>query len=131
MLKRIYKVVSHHMYVKDIWCVVHMTIFSVIIIWMCVEKITWSCRWRHMYVIDILVCGTYFNVFFLWGCECKCLYCFVWVFHVDVLCGCFLWMFHVGAWCACFMCVFRVNIMFVCFFYKKNQYSSNMNFKLK
>ncbi len=32
--------------------------------------------------------------------------------------------------CECFVCVFHVDIMFVCF-EKKNQYSSNMNFKLK
>jgi len=68
-----------------------------------------------MYVIDILVCGTYFCVFFLCGCECKCLYCFVWV-----LCVCVS--------CECFVCVFHVDTMF---FEKKIQYSSNMNFKQK
>jgi hypothetical protein len=60
---------------------------------------------HHMYVINIFVCGTHFSAFF-----CASVGASVYV-----------------ASCECFMCVFRVNIMFL----KKNQYSSNMNFRLK
>jgi hypothetical protein len=53
----------------------------------------------HKVVGDIHVHHRYFGVwyiflcvFFLHGCECKCLYCFVWVLYVDASCVCFMWI---------------------------------------
>jgi len=114
------------------WMCVCLFVFFIIYMYKkkCVLKIIHKVVNHQMYIIGILVCGTYDNfqdknhldrgfvwifvcifvflceglcVFFVCRCECKCLCCFVWVFHV--------------------------NIMFVCLFIY--QYNLNMNFKLK
>jgi hypothetical protein len=99
---------------------------------------------HHIYVIDILVCGTYDNfqgnnhsdmgfvwifvcififlcglsVFFVCKCECKCLCCFVWVGS----CVCFMWI----------LCLYVFNFFFniVQLWISTKIYSCSLIFKL-
>jgi len=104
------------------WMCVCLFVFFIIYMYkkQCVLKIIHKVVNHQMYVIDILVCGTYDNfqdknhldmgfvwifvcifvflcerlcVFFVCRCECKCLCCFVWVFHVCVSCEYYVCMF--------------------------------------
>jgi hypothetical protein len=98
VLKRIHKVVGHHMYVIVFWCVVHMTIFKIRIVWIWVS---FGYLFRYLFFcVEDLVCffGVGVNVSIYvasCGCECKCLCCFVWVFHVDIMFICFLKKFNI------------------------------------
>jgi hypothetical protein len=90
----------------------------------CVLKIIHKVVSHHMYVINILVCGTYDNFQNKNHLDMGFVWIFVWIFII--FCGLnvfFCASVNVSVYvvsCGCFVCLFRVDIMFVCFFFNNS-----------